>query len=156
MPFLGQVEFWHWWVVGIVFVVLETFAPGIVFLWMGVAAGVVGLAVLIFPEIDWQFQLLIFAGGAVIAAAGWRAYQRRHPTKTDHPALNRRGERYVGRTFTLEAAIVNGHGKIRVDDTTWKIEGEDLPAGAKVSVTGVEGTVLKIEPAKGRRPLETS
>ena len=147
MEYLEQAEFWHWWVAAIVFVVIEAFAPGTMFLWMGVAAGIVGLVVLVLPEINWQFQLLIFAACAVVSAVGWRAYQRRHPTETDHPALNRRGERYVGRTFTLEEPVVNGQGKIRVDDSTWKIEGEDLPAGSKVQVVGVEGTVLKVEPA---------
>jgi membrane protein implicated in regulation of membrane protease activity len=31
--------------------------------------------------------------------------------------------------FTLVQLIINGTGKLVVDDTTWKIEGEDLPAG---------------------------
>ncbi len=147
MAFLEQAEFWHWWIAGVVFLVIETFAPGAIFLWMGVAAGIVGLILLIFSGLAWEFQFLIFAVFTVVSAVGWRAYQRRHPTESDRPALNRRGEQYVGRTFTLEEAIVNGLGKIHVDDSTWKIEGEDLPAGTKVRVTGADGTVLKVEPA---------
>ncbi len=38
MEFLEQAEFWHWWIAAILFLVLETFAPGAIFLWMGVAA----------------------------------------------------------------------------------------------------------------------
>ena len=83
----------------------------------------------------------------MVSAVGWRAYLHRHPTETDKPTLNRRSQQYVGRTFTLEEAIVNGQGKIHVDDSTWKIEGEDLPAGTKVKVTGADGTVLKVEAA---------
>ena len=147
MEFLEQAEFWHWWVVAIVFIVIETLAPGTLFLWMGIAAGLVGLGVLIFPDMVWEFQLLLFALFSVVSGFGWRAYQRRHPTKTDRPALNRRGEQYVGRTFTLTEAIVNGQGKIYVDDSTWKVVGEDLPTGAKVVVTGADGTVLKVDEA---------
>jgi inner membrane protein len=147
MGFLEQAEFWHWWIAGIVFLVIETFAPGAIFLWMGVAAGVVGLILLIFADLGWEYQFLIFAVFSVVSAVGWRAYLYRHPTKSDRPALNRRGEQYVGRTFTLEEAIVNGQGKIRVDDSTWKIEGADLPAGTRIRVTGADGTVLKVEPA---------
>jgi len=46
----------------------------------------------------------------------------------------------------LVAAVMKiaGNG---VGDTRWKIEGDDLPAGSKVVVTGVEGTVLKVERA---------
>ena len=147
MEFLEQAEFWHWWIAAIVFVVIETFAPGAIFLWMGVAAGIVGLILLIFADLGWEYQFLIFALFTVVTAVGWRAYLRRHPTESDRPTLNRRGEQYVGRTFTLEDAIVNGQGKITVDDSTWKIEGDDMPAGTKIQVTGVEGTVLKVEAA---------
>jgi membrane protein implicated in regulation of membrane protease activity len=34
-----------------------------------------------------------------------------------------------------------------VDDSTWRVEGADLPAGANVTVTGVNGTILKVAPA---------
>ncbi len=40
---------------------------------------------------------------------------------------------------------VNGVGKLRVDDTTWKVAGNDVPAGSRVRVTGVEGTILQVE-----------
>ena len=69
----------------------------------------------------------------------------RHPTETDQPRLNRRGEQYIGRTFTLDEPIVNGLGKIRVDDSTWKIEGGDCAAGTRITVVGVDGVVLKVE-----------
>ncbi len=144
---LEQIVFWHWWVAAVVFIVIEIVAPGFVFLWMGVAAGIVGLLLLAIPSMIWQIQFLIFALLSVATLVAWRAYLRRHPTETDRPALNRRGEQYVARVFTLEEAIVNGHGKLHVDDSTWKIEGEDLPSGAKVRVTGVESTVLKVEKA---------
>ena len=29
----------------------------------------------------------------------------------------------------------------------WKIEGEDLEAGTRIAVTGVDGTVLRVGPA---------
>jgi membrane protein implicated in regulation of membrane protease activity len=147
MEFVEQAEFWHWWIAAIVLLVIETFAPGAIFLWLGMAAGAVGLALLLLPSLAWEYQFLIFALATVLSAVGWRAYVKRRPAVSDRPALNRRGAQYVGRTFTLEEAIVNGHGKIRVDDSTWKVEGEDLPAGSLIRVTGVDGTVLKVEAA---------
>jgi hypothetical protein len=51
----------------------------------------------------------------------------------------------VGRVFTLEQPIVNRQGKIRVDDSTWKIEGTDCTAGTNVRVVGVDGVVLKVQ-----------
>lgn len=147
IEYLEQAEFWHWWIAAVLLLVLEAFAPGAVFLWMGVAAGVVGFVLLALPEMSWEFQFLIFAVFTVVSAVAWKTYQRRHPVETDQPTLNRRGQQYVGRTFTLQEAIIEGQGKIRVDDSTWKIEGEDLPAGTRIRVTGVDGTVLKVENA---------
>ena len=75
----------------------------------------------------------------------FRRYQRDNPATTDQPALNRRGEQYIGRSFTLEQDISNRIGVLRVDDSTWRISGDDLPAGTRVTVTGVNGTVLQVE-----------
>ncbi|MCI0507647.1 MAG: NfeD family protein [Gammaproteobacteria bacterium] len=142
---LEQLDFWHWWVLGIVLIILELFAPGAFFLWMGIAAGLVGLILVIAPGMAWQYQLIVFAAVSVVSIVVWRSYLSRHPTQTDRPALNMRGEQYVGRVFTLSEPIVNGSGKIKVDDSMWKIEGEDCNAGAKVKVTRTEGAVLKVE-----------
>jgi membrane protein implicated in regulation of membrane protease activity len=148
MEYLTQLDFWHWWVVAFVFLIIEVFAPGVVFLWLAIAAGLVGFLLLALPETSWQIQLIVWAVLSVVAVSSDHAYLKRRPIESDQPALNRRGEQYVGRMFTLDEPIVNGLGKIRVDDSTWKIEGDkDLPSGTKIKVTAADGTVLKVEPA---------
>ena len=145
MDLLAGIEFWHWWVAAIGLIVVETLAPGAIFLWLGVSAAVVGAILLAAPELSWEYQLLIFAVLSVGSVIGWRAYHKRHPTETDLPNLNRRGEQYVGRLITLDDPIVNRVGKVRLDDTSWKVAGQDLPAGARVRVIGVDGVVLQVE-----------
>ncbi len=142
-------DFWHWWIGGLVLLILEMFVPGTFFLWMGVAAGFVGLLVWLWPAMPIEYQIIVFAAGSVVNIVAWKRYEKRHPVRTDQPALNRRGEQYVGRRFTLDDPIVNGVGHLRVDDTRWRIEGPDLPAGSTVLVTGVDGTVLRVEAADG-------
>jgi len=145
MEILQQLEYWHWLIFAVVLIVLEVFSPGVFFLWMGVAAAVTGLLLLLMPDLTWQVQFVAFAVlsmGAIVLA---RLFLKNHPIHTDQPALNRRGEQYVGRTFTLEQPIVNGQGKIRVDDSTWKVHGADCPAGTRVKVDGVDGVVLVVE-----------
>ncbi len=149
MEFLDQIDAWHWWVLGVVFVLLEIFSPAAFFLWMGVSAGVVGFIVLAFPDLAWEYQLLAFAVFSVASIVLSRRYLDLYPIATDQPKLNRRGEQYVGRTFTLATPIVNGYGKIKVDDSTWKIEGNDCEAGTQINVVGVDGVVLKVEKAEG-------
>lgn len=141
-----HINHWHWWILAVLFVVLEVFTPGTFFLFMGFAAAVVGGVVLIAPGLGWEYQVLVFAVLAVAGTFAGRAYLKRRPIETDRPTLNRRGAQYVGRSFTLEEPIVNGMGKLRVDDSTWKIAGSDCPAGTSVSVTGVDGTILRVEP----------
>ncbi len=144
---LSGVEFWHWWVLGVALVILEMVAPGTVLLWMGVSAGFTGLALFLLPGLAWEYQLLIFAAFSVATIfLSWK-YLRKHPIRTDEPALNRRGERYVGRLFTLSEPIIGGRGKLKVEDTIWKVAGADLPEGARVKVTGVDGTTLTVEEA---------
>ncbi len=140
-----HIDHWSWWILALALLVLEAFAPGTFFMWMGIAAGVVGLLLLIMPGMGWEFQIITFAAISLASIVIWRQYFRKHQAPTDQPALNRRGEQYVGRTFTLSEPIVNGLGKIRVDDTSWKIEGADCEAGSRVKVIGVDGVLLKVE-----------
>ena len=150
MILMDDVEFWYWFVAAVAFFAIEVFAPGAVFLWLGLAAIVVGGVVWIVPDISFENQLLVFALMSVVSAFGWRAYRRKNPApESDQPALNKRGTQYIGRYFTLESPIVNGQGKLRIDDTIWKIEGEDLPEGTRISVTGVDGTILRVSRTDG-------
>jgi len=145
MAFFQELTYWHWWVLGVVLIILEVFSPGAFFLWMGIAAGVVGFVLMLVPGLDWEFQLLFFGLFSVVSIVLWRLNLSNNPTKTDQPALNRRGEQYVGREFSLVEPIVGGVGRIRVDDTSWKVTGRDCPATCMVKVTAVDGMVLKVE-----------
>jgi len=145
--FLAGIEFWHWWVLAAVLIVIEVLAPSTVFLWPGIAAGVVGIILFAFPGLGWEIQVLIFAVLSVVSVILWRAYARTRPTETDDPMLNLRAQRYVGREFVLEQPIVNGRGKLMVDGVIWKVEGEELGAGTRIRIADVDGVVLKVERA---------
>lgn len=145
MELFTNLNYWQWWVIALIFIIIEMFAPGAFMLWLGIAAAVVGLVMAIFPGMGWEIQFALFAVFSVISILGWKQMQLKRPVKTDQPNLNMRGHQYVDRTFTLDEPVVNGLGKIKVDDSTWKIEVEDCPAGTKVKVTGVDGVILKIE-----------
>lgn len=143
---MDGIEFWHWWVLAILLAGIEVFAPGAVFIWLGIGAAAVGALLLVIPALSWEFQLLAFAVFAVAALGGSRLLIRRIPIKTDDPGLNRRAEHSIGRVLVLETAIVDGRGRAFVGDTLWTVEGRDLPAGEKVRVIGANGTILRVEP----------
>jgi inner membrane protein len=137
--------FWHWFILAVVCITIEVFMPGAFFLGMGIAAAIVGLAELAVGFPGWEFQVFCFAVLSLVTIVVGRRYFKGRPIESDQPLLNRRGAQYVGRTFTLQEPIVNGQGKIKVDDSTWKVLGEDCEAGATVVVTGVAGVMLQVD-----------
>lgn len=146
MAWLEHIVFWHWWILAGVLLILELTAPIFFFLWLGIAAAATGLILLVLPGLTLEAQLIIFSVLSVVAVLAWRRYREAHPVESDQPHLNRRGHQYLGREFTLEAPIVNGVGKVTVDDSTWRVKGPDLPVGAHVVVAGVEGVVFVVRP----------
>ncbi len=142
---MASLVFWHWWVLGLALLALELFAPGAFFLWIGLAAGAVGAIMWLIPGMTWQSQLMWFAVFSIVSIVIWRTVGRRVPKETDHPNLNQRGMQYIGRIFTLSEPIVNGNGKLTVDDSTWKITGQDCESDTRVKVVGVQGVILEVE-----------
>jgi inner membrane protein len=144
----GLVE-WHWLALGAVLAIVEIIAPGVFFLWLGVAAIATGLVLLVLPGLPWTVQILLFAALSVVAVYAGRRFFSGQGSASDHPGLNRRGDRYVGQIFTLEEATVDGRGRLRVGDGWWRMTttGGDLPAGVRVRVVAVEGTTLKVQAA---------
>jgi inner membrane protein len=149
LTWLDGLQFWHWWILAALFAGIEILAPGVFFIWLGAAAALTGVIALVIPGMGWQIEALVFAVLAVASVAFWRSYLKRSKSKDDPAAtLNRRGDRMIGRTAVLSEPIQNGRGKARIDDSVWRVEGSDLPAGTQVKVTAVDGAVLKVEAAR--------
>lgn len=143
---MPEFDYWHWLALGLALMILEMLAPSTFFLWMGIAAMGVGGLLWLMPGMGLEVQLILFATLSIVAIGLSRRYLKRHPVETDRPTLNVRGAQSVGRILTLDAPIVNGVGRVHMDDTLWKVLGPDLPAGTRVEVIGVEGTALQVRP----------
>lgn len=144
---MDQIDFWHWWILAAFLLAIEVFAPTTLFLWTSISAAIVG-AVLYFADgLSWQSQFLLFAVLSVASVFAWRAIARSRRGAENEPLLNRRGMQYVDRQFTLTEPIVHGEGTLRIDDTIWKITGDDCASGERVRVTGLDGHVLRVEKA---------
>ncbi|HJU32167.1 MAG TPA: NfeD family protein [Hyphomicrobiaceae bacterium] len=146
LAYFAAFGLWNWLILAVVLFTLETFIPGVHFLWFGMAAVVVGFLAMA-TGITWPYQIIAFGVIAVLTVFWVRRYVRPDVAKSDLPDLNERGQQYVGRSLVVEQAIQNGRGKVRVGDTVWQAEGPDAPAGTRVTVTGTRGTVLVVERA---------
>jgi len=145
---MDSITFWHWLIAGVVLIAFEVMAPGVIFMWMGIAAIVTGLILFAIPTMGWEYQLIVFAILSIVSVGGFRMFVRKHPVVDENPNLNRRGQQYTGRTFTLITDIENGVGKASVDDSQWIVHGPDCSSGSKVKVISVEGAVLNVEPCE--------
>jgi len=137
--------FWYWAVLGAVLGVIEIAVPAMVCIWLAAAAVGVAAVAWRYPGLSWEHQALIFAALAIASVALGRTAFARAGSMESERHLNRRAESYVGRMFTLDGAIVDGRGRLRVDDTVWLVEGPDLPPGTRVRVTGTDKTLLRVE-----------
>jgi membrane protein implicated in regulation of membrane protease activity len=135
---------WNWLILGAVFLTLELAAPGAFMLWLGLAALAVGL-ISFAVDWSWQAQLFAFAVLSLALLPVWRRYAPKVERPSESPLLNRRAESYIGRTFTLENPIVDGVGRVRIDDTIWRVSGPDSPAGSQVRIMRAEGPNLFVE-----------
>jgi membrane protein implicated in regulation of membrane protease activity len=146
MSMLADLGAWNWMILAALLFVLELLAPGIFFMWFGLAAALTGLLAFGF-DIGWQWQLIWFCLLSFAAVLVALKYLRKHPLESERPLLNERALQHIGQTFALVDAIHNGRGSVHIGDTIWRVEGPDLPKGARVKVLGANGTVLKVTPA---------
>jgi len=137
---------WAWWVLGLALLGIEVLAPGFFLMWFGIAALLIGIGTLLF-EWPWQWQVIGFLVLSVIAVLVGRRFAGNPETDTADPHLNLRASRLTGRTFVLSEPIVEGAGRVRIEDTVWQVRGPDAPAGARVKVTGADGAILTVESA---------
>ena len=143
----GLVGTYGWWLLGALLLLGELALPGVYFLFFGIGALVVGANALLVPDLSWQSQLVGFAvvsGVAVLLGHRW--YGQRAKPASGEP-LNERTARLIGRGAVVSEAIMNGRGRVAIDDGWWSAEGPDLPVGSSVVVEGAKGSVLLVRPA---------
>ena len=114
-------------------------------MWFGMAAAVTALIAFAY-DISWQWQLIWFCGLSLAAVLLAAKYLRKHPLESERPLLNERAVQLIGQSFDLIDPIVNGRGSIKTGDTIWRVEGPELPKGARIKVVGADGTLLKVVP----------
>ena len=138
---------WNWMVLGFVLLTLEILVPGVFMLWIGLAALIVGALSLMFWSAGfwiWQVQILVFLALALACALAGKKLMGGRRDDSDQPLLNRRGDQLIGRMATLTEPITNGRGRVKIGDTTWRVSGPDLPAGAKVRVKAATDLDLEL------------
>ncbi|HEX2580431.1 MAG TPA: NfeD family protein [Dongiaceae bacterium] len=139
-----HLQYWHWLSLALLLGIIELLLPGLFFIWLAGGALVTGVIVFAVP-LAGATQLVLFAVLSLLSLLLW--YRLGRGEGGAAALVNRRGQQWIGRVVVLSEAIENGRGYARLNDTVWRVEGPDLPAGTRVRIVGVEGSVLKVTAA---------
>lgn len=133
-----------WWVVALVLALSELLSGSLFLLMLAIAAGLTALATHA-GLADWQTQAVMFSVLSVLLCFLWA---KRRAAKATLPVtgLNSGTSRWIGRDVLLTEPLVNGRGRVAMDDTFWAVSGPDLPAGTRVRIRAVQGNTLVVEP----------
>ena len=141
---MWQEPYWLWAAFACLLLIVEMLTG--TFFFLAIAAAAFGTTVVAYFSQDYLSQWVAFALLSVMALLLW---QKIRPTNHGHhdPAsgLNNRTRHLIGRQAILSEPISNGVGRINVDDSWWKVTGEDLPVGTHVKVIAVHDMVLTVE-----------
>lgn len=144
---MGSFGAWGWLALGLCLIAIEMLVlPGGFPLWIGISALVMA-AIVALVSLSWQVELTLFAVLAVLAGiVAWKVHYRRGRVDAAD-GLHDRVEQLLGKEFVLDQGTEGGVGRIRVDDTVWRVAGPAMPAGTRVRIAAFDGSILKVERA---------
>lgn len=137
-----------WACIALGLIAAETLAPGIFLLWLGFAAAAIFILVFVLPDLSLLMQVLLFVVLSFVSVSMYVKFFRGKEAPSDQPLLNRRGEQLIDKVLTLETAIINGQGRVKIGDAFWTVQGPDLPANTLVRVISVDSMTLRVSPAE--------
>lgn len=152
--YLTQLGLWNWFLASLLLLILEIIMPGIFFMWFGLAALMTGTLAFLFAAslgFGWQAQVITFLILSVAIVVIGRRFLGAQKSPGD-PLINQRGEQLIGMRATLDETIVNGRGRIRINDTLWRVTGPDLAAGTRVRVVAFNPISLEVEVEADEQP----
>jgi len=145
---LMHFEWWHWAVAGIALILAELAIPAFVLVWFGLGGLAVAVIVLLLPQIEVTAQLSAWLIVSVALIVLWfKLFKPNfHKTRVGMSEANVIGE--VG-LLTRDVAPFQ-KGEVRFQKPTlgsdvWPcVADEAIPAGVRVKVLTVEGSLLKV------------
>ena len=140
-------QYWHWLVLGMGLMLLEILLPSFTALWFGSAAIIIGALLLLFPEIPFNIQILLWAALSILLAALWFKYLK--PLSTDRTMAGLSRESMigqVGQVLTLphdhSRGILRFPAPVLGSDEWQFICQDNLSIGDRVRVIDISGNSL--------------
>lgn len=132
-----------WIALGLILAIAEVVAPGAYLLWIGLAALLTGVVLLLAPALGLPVQLLLFAiATAVLILVASRVLSVYRTRDRGAARLNDRAASLVGKSVVVVEAVHPGGGRVRLGDGEWLARGNDAAVGERLVVIGIEGITL--------------
>ena len=145
------VEWWMWIVGGIALIIAELAIPAFFVIWFGLGALLVGLLVLLFPELSATAQFATWTLASLALVVLWFRVFKQSFHKTRIGTAD--GE-VIGEIGLLVGAVAPfQRGKVRFQRPVLGAEewvclaDTDIAAGERVRVIAIEGSFLKVSKA---------
>ena len=146
-----QFEWWYWIVGGLVLIVAELAIPSFFVVWFGLGALLVGLTLLVLPDLSGTVQLALWTVASLAMVALWfRVFKPGlHKTRIGLAEGEVLGE--IGLLVTAVAPFERGKVRFQrpiLGAEEWVCLADSaIAAGERVKVVAVEGSFLKVTPA---------
>ena len=143
-------EYWHWIVFGIALMLSEIFIGSFFIVWFGAAAIVVGLLLLLLPNMSETAQLILWAISSASFALAW--FKLIKPLNIDKTKAGLSKEALLGEVGqVLQVPSGDKRGKVRFpapvlgSDEWLIISHEAVSIGDRVSVVDLSGNALIVK-----------
>lgn len=137
---------WHWMVVGLALGLAELAVPSFFLIWFGLGALLVGLVLLVAPDISLAAQVLLWTAASVVMTALWfKVFRQAAKTRSGQ------ADEVLGEIGVLVRAVQPFEkGEVRfqkpvMGSEVWPcLADEAIAAGERVKVLAVDGQLLKV------------
>ena len=140
-----------WIAAALALAIAELLVPGVFLIFLAIAAGIVGVATLVLPDLPIAAQLAAFTVWSIVTVVIGRRWYTDYPVETSDPLLNDRAARMVGQIVEVVEPIRDGVGRVRVGDGVWPARGPDTGAGVSMRIERVTDGALVVVPLESLR-----
>ena len=142
--------YWHWLAFGMLLIIAELFIPSFTIIWFGLGAILVGLILLVVPDLSLNWQLFLWAIASIGFTFLW--FQFLKPLMVDKTKAGLSREAALGESGQVIKTPIEGERGI-VRFSTPLLSAEEWPficdqevvAGDRVFVRDVSGNTLIVE-----------
>ncbi len=144
--------FWIWFIVAVVFLIIEAMTYDLVSVWFAASALIMGVVAAIFPELETWWEIGIFVALSIVLVAATRKLVKKFFKRKKGQETNL--ELNIGHTAIVVEEIDNlrEKGSVKINGLVWSARsenGEVIEEGALVVFKSISGNKAFVERKKG-------